>query len=285
MSARERNRSTPPSDSGAVQAILAAFQFLSRFPVRKELDFTPELLRRSAGYYPLVGAAIGLCVWGFGLLAAWLVPPLPVAVLALILWVWLTGGLHLDGWMDTADGLLSYRSRESMLEIMKDSRVGAMGVLACVLLLMLKASLLASLLQGSALSSGLALLTAPVWSRWFMTRAMHKWPKARQGEGLAGQFRGFGDRDAQSATVLAISLSGAGLLLTLIIGPWSSIGEPDLLRTLLYLCLHPLLAWAAGTWAAGRMSAKLGGLTGDTYGALNEGLEALLLLLAVLILR
>lgn len=273
-----------PAAHPVLHPILAAFQFLSRFPVRAELDFTPELLRRSARYYPLVGAAIGLCVWAFGIFGAWLLPPLPAAVLALILWVWLTGGLHLDGWMDTADGLLSYRSREKMLEIMKDSRVGAMGVLACVLLLLLKASLLASLLEGSPLQAGVALLTASVWSRWFMTWAMRKWPMARQGEGVASRFRGFGDRDVQSSTAWAIALSAAGLLVVLVIG-LSGAGEPDLLELLLYLCLHPVLAWAAGTWAAKRMSLKLGGLTGDTYGALNEGLEAVLLLLAVLIFQ
>ncbi|RRJ64371.1 adenosylcobinamide-GDP ribazoletransferase [Paenibacillus oralis] len=288
--------------SGPQQPILAAFQFLTRFPVRAELDFTPELLRRSARYYPLVGAAVGLSVWAVAILSAWLLPPLPAAVLTLIAWVWVTGGLHLDGWMDTADGLLSYRPREKMLEIMKDSRVGAMGVLACVLLLMLKASLLASLLQGGAWQTGAALLTAPVWSRWFMTRAMRFWPNARQGEGLAGQFRGFGSRDARGAAVWAIVLTVAAMLpaVLLVILPISvqpilqateagaalrgSIDLP-LVELLLYACLHPLLAWAGGTLAARWMSAKLGGLTGDTYGALNEGLEAALLLLAVLIFR
>ncbi|MCM3699876.1 adenosylcobinamide-GDP ribazoletransferase [Paenibacillus macerans] len=288
--------------SGMWQPVLAAFLFLTRFPVRAELDFTPELLRRSARYYPLVGAAVGLSAWTAAILSSWLLPPLPAAVLALIVWVWVSGGLHLDGWMDTADGLLSYRPREKMLEIMKDSRVGAMGVLACVLLLMLKASLLASLLQGGAWQTGAALLTAPIWSRWFMTRAMRLWPDARQGEGLAGHFRGFGAHDARGATVWAIMLTVAALLpaVLLVILPISvqpisqtmKAGltlhggiDPALVELLLYACLHPLLAWAAGTWAARWMSAKLGGLTGDTYGALNEGLEAALLLLAVLIFR
>lgn len=305
----KQNKQHKQSDrSGPGQPILAAFQFLTRFPVRAELDFTPELLRRSVRYYPLVGAAVGLSVWAAAALSAWLLPPLPAAVLALIVWVWVTGGLHLDGWMDTADGLLSYRPREKMLEIMKDSRVGAMGVLACVLLLMLKASLLASLLQGGVWQTGAALLTAPVWSRWFMTRAMRLWPNARQGEGLAGQFRGLGARDARGATAWAIVLTAAALLLAVLLIillamlpatdalsqtaalPGTEAAhrgriEPALAELLLYACLHPVLAWAAGTRAARWMSAKLGGLTGDTYGALNEGLEAALLLLAVLIFR
>lgn len=269
---------------GVMQPMLAAFQFLSRFPVRAELDFTPELLRRSIPYYPLVGLAIGASIWAVSLLTSWLLPPLPAAVIALILWVWLTGGLHLDGWMDTADGLLSYRPREKMLEIMKDSRVGAMGVLACVLLLLLKASLLASLFQGGSLTMGLALLLAPLWSRWFMTRAMHRWPKARQGEGLAAQFHGFGERDAWGSTILAVTLSVVVLLMTLLLSLRGANGSALLLRSLLYIGLAPFIAWAVGTWAARRISAKLGGLTGDTYGALGEGLEVVLLLLAVLIL-
>lgn len=284
MTESKRDAAPRKGKSGALQPVLAAFQFLSRFPVRAELEFTPELLKRSITYYPLVGAAIGAAVWAGGWLAAWLLPPFPAAVLALILWVWLTGGLHLDGWMDTADGLLSYRSREKMLEIMKDSRVGAMGVLACVLLLLLKASLLASLLQGNLPTTGLVLLMAPLWSRWFMTRAMHRWPKARQGEGLAAQFQGFGERDAWGATVMAVTLSVVVLLYTLLLSLGGA-NESTLLRSLIYIVLAPLLAWAAGTWAARRISAKLGGLTGDTYGALGEGLEAALLLLAVLILQ
>ena len=74
-------------------------------------------------------------------------PTMPAAVLLLAIWVVLTGGLHLDGLMDTADGILSHRPREQMLEIMKDSRVGAMGVIVCVLHLLLKFSLLYTLLD------------------------------------------------------------------------------------------------------------------------------------------
>ncbi|MEF2967015.1 adenosylcobinamide-GDP ribazoletransferase [Paenibacillus sp. M1] len=258
--------------------VLAAFQFLSRFPVKAELDFSPEPLRRSVKYYPLVGAAIGLAVLVAGLLAAWLLPPLPAAVVALILWVWLTGGLHLDGWMDSADALLSYRDRERMLEIMKDSRVGAMGVLACVLLLLLKMSLLASLLSAGGFPAAAAILTAPVWSRWFMALAMKRWPVARDGGGLAGLFRGLGAKDvaigAAMALLLTAASSGAAVALT---G-----GGTALLPTAGFYIAAPLLALAVGTLVANKISSRLGGLTGDVYGCLIEGLEALLLLLAVL---
>ncbi|WP_334073736.1 adenosylcobinamide-GDP ribazoletransferase [Paenibacillus sp. A14] len=261
--------------------VWAAFQFLSRFPVKAELDFTPELLKRSVKHYPLVGAAIGLSVSLGGALSVQVLPAFPAAVLALILWVWLTGGLHLDGWMDSADALLSYRSREKMLEIMKDSRVGAMGVLACVLLLLLKASLLTSLLTAGPLSAGAALLTAPVWSRWFMAWAMSKWPTAREGEGLAGLFRGLDARVAAQAGIYALMLTAVGLGLAAVL-PGAG---PGVLQLGIYFAAAPVLTAAAGSLAAGKICSKLGGMTGDTYGALNEGLEVLLLVLAVLVFK
>lgn len=267
--------------SSKSRPILAAFQFLSRIPIKTELDFSPELLRRSVNYYPLVGTVIGLVVWAGATLSVWALPTFPAAVITLILWVWMTGGLHLDGWMDSADALLSYRSREKMLEIMKDSRVGAMGVLACVLLLLLKVSLITSLLELGTLSTGAALLTAPVWSRWFMGWAMHSWPMARNGEGLAVRFHGVSSKDTILSALLALILSATGMFLAFSID-WSGAHWVPLV---LYFVLHPLITFGVGTLIARVMSSRLGGLTGDTYGALNEGLEVVLLLLAVLIFR
>ncbi|KGE18995.1 adenosylcobinamide-GDP ribazoletransferase [Paenibacillus wynnii] len=258
-------------------AAAAAFQFLSRFPVRSQPGFSPELLKRSVVYYPLVGAAIGLCTAGGAAAAALLLPPLPAAVITLILWVGLTGGLHLDGWMDSADALLSYRPRERMLEIMKDSRVGAMGVLACVLLLLLKVSLLAALLEGSSWFELPLLLLPLIWSRWFMVRAMSRWPLARAGEGLAGSFAGLPPLHEKRALLSAALLSLAACALPALGG---TAAWPLPLAAVLLL---PGAAWICGTLAARRVCSRLGGLTGDIYGALNELLEAVLLLLLVLL--
>ncbi|WP_435921969.1 adenosylcobinamide-GDP ribazoletransferase [Paenibacillus sp. DYY-L-2] len=268
--------------------ILAAFQFLSRFPVKAELDFSPELLRRSAKHYPLVGLAIGFTVWLAAFLSSQVLPSLPAAAVTLIVWVWLTGGLHLDGWMDSADALLSYRSREKMLEIMKDSRVGAMGVLACTLLLLLKVTLIASLIDSGALSAAAAMLTAPVWSRWFMTRAMQKWPVARAGEGLAAKFHGLGSKDTAQSAVFAILLTAASLGTVAIAAAFVPGLAPAFkneiwLPLVMYFFAAPLAVWLFGTAAARKISSRLHGLTGDTYGALNEGLEAVLLILAVIL--
>ncbi len=73
-----------------LQSVAAAFQFLTRFPVKAHLDYTPELFRRSTRHYPLAGAAIGAVVWCAAAAALYLLPPLPAAVLTLAVWVALT---------------------------------------------------------------------------------------------------------------------------------------------------------------------------------------------------
>ncbi|KOR82368.1 adenosylcobinamide-GDP ribazoletransferase [Paenibacillus solani] len=264
------------------EAAAAAFQFLSRLPIRREVPFTPEVQQRSVIFYPLVGAVIGFIVVGLGLGLSFVLPSFPAAVIMLVVWVALTGGLHLDGWMDSADALLSYRSRERMLEIMKDSRVGAMGVIACVLLLLLKTSLIMSVWElagGTWRQEVMLLMLAPIWSRWFMVHAMYRFPMARGSEGLAALFHGLTGRKRLLAGVMA-------LLLTLVILGWNVItgfspkswwiGGGGL--------IIPFIAWAAGSLAAGRMSRRLGGLTGDTYGALNELIETVILIYLVLLL-
>ncbi|WP_268893531.1 adenosylcobinamide-GDP ribazoletransferase [Paenibacillus xylanilyticus] len=274
-------------------AAAAAFQFLSRFPVKMQIDFVPPLLRESVVYYPLVGAAIGLSVWIGGALTGALLPSFPAAVLTLTLWVWLTGGLHLDGWMDTADGLLSYRTRERMLEIMKDSRVGAMGVIACVLLLMMKAALIADFIARGNWLYGALLILPMIWSRWFMVYAISAWPNARGDDGLAVLFKGLGERkEVQRARSAAVGLTILAAVITLaavwIFQPGSSMVEmlamdrglgtlPWWLYPIAAAILVPLAAYLIGKFVAGRISERLGGLTGDTYGAMNELLEAALL--------
>lgn len=273
------NRSMRSSKSKD-RPIAAAFQFLSRIPVPFEVDFTPELLRRSVKHYPLVGFAIGAVLSLAASISAWLLPPMPAAVVTLAVWIWLTGGLHLDGWMDSADALLSYRSREKMLEIMKDSRVGAMGVIACILLLLFKMSLLVTLIGTGFVYMGAVLLTATVWSRWFMTYALKVWPTAREGEGLAERFHGQTVSDIVISTLVALLLSAVGLTLA---ACWE-VPYASWMLFLIYYLIVPCTVWFIGTLAAGRISKRLGGLTGDVYGALNEGLEAVVLLVAVIIL-
>jgi adenosylcobinamide-GDP ribazoletransferase len=191
----------------------------------------------------------------------------PVAVVAALLLaasVLLTGGLHLDGLMDTADGVFGGHTVARRLEIMRDSRTGSYGVLAGVLVVLLKFACLISLPPGMRT---VALMLAPLSGRWSMVLCIAFFPYARP-EGLGAAFRTGVTRPVASlATLVAFVLATA---LSVLSG--------------LALWPGPILLLAAGVaaWAlASRMAAKLLGLTGDCYGAVNELVESFVLLLLV----
>ncbi|MDF2960876.1 MAG: cobalamin 5-phosphate synthase [Paenibacillus sp.] len=273
-----------------LSACAAAFQFLTRLPVPVKLNYNDALFKRSVIFYPLVGTVLGLLL---SLTGAWLHGDLPfasgagpqlgsgvTAALLLLLWVGLTGALHLDGLMDTADGILSHRPREQMLDIMKDSRVGAMGVVACVLLLLIKWTLLEQWLLLPNHSFIFMLPLAALWSRWYMVVAVACWPYARQsptGRGLGAFFRGLGIKHLFFHTLLALFLSAALV--------WLSEGTLFSSKGILVTGTAILSTLLSGVGLSSYLSRKLGGLTGDTYGAINEVLEAVLLLVLFITVR
>ena len=126
-----------------MRALLAAISFLSVLPVGKFLP-TEEDMKKMTDFYPWAGVLFGALFWCVGA-AVRHFPPLPAAMLMALLPEVLTKGFHLDGLADTADAFLSGRSRERMLEIMRDSRIGTMGVLGIAALLGLKFACFASL--------------------------------------------------------------------------------------------------------------------------------------------
>jgi len=255
-----------------LRSVVVAFQFLTRLPLPIPVPFDQEHAARSVVFFPLCGAVIGaltsLALYGM----TYVLPPLPAAALALVVWIALSGGLHLDGWMDTADGVLSHRPRERMLEIMKDSRVGAMGVIAGVLLLLTKFAALAALLEAGQDGSGLGWLLAfaciPAWSRWWMATAIAAWPYARQSEGMGTLFRGVKAWHIAVSACISTLLTALAMMLSNQAGP-----------SVMLLAVMPVAAVALGLALGWWLYRKLGGQTGDTYGAMNEWVEAGLLLL------
>jgi len=180
--------------------------------------------------------------------------------------------------MDTADGILSHRPREQMLEIMKDSRSGAMGVMVCALYLLVKVSLLSALLAARGTPFLWLLPLVPTWSRWWMTAGIAYWPYARANGGLGGFFRGVGTRHVAAGAAIALAL-------TLAAAAWSGrswpAGPGHAAAIFLPLVL-PAAAAGSGWLIAAYCSSKLGGLTGDVYGAMNEAVELTLLLVLAL---
>jgi adenosylcobinamide-GDP ribazoletransferase len=229
------------------------------------VDAAPRALARAAAFFPLVGAVLGAAVGGLGLLLAPLLPPAPTVALQLAAVALLTGALHLDGLMDTADGVLGGRTTERRLEIMRDSRVGAFGVVAAGLMLLAQFSCLVELVPIARL---IALTLALMLGRWAMAMALGAFPSARS-DGLGAAYA---ETTEAWPTIAATALAIAGAAAVAI--AWSSVvdlPQPLVLSVaagwaLAFGGLVAALAVAlgGGHWLAGR----LGGLTGDTYGAL-----------------
>jgi cobalamin 5'-phosphate synthase/cobalamin synthase len=243
-----------PSAGSAVRRLTLAVTFLTGIPLKIEGEVGPADLWRSMGWYPLVGLAMGLAAWAVYAGLVSFLPGLVAATLVVILLELLTRGLHMDGLMDTADGILSGAPRERALEIMKDSSVGAMGVVAAVLLLVLKVAALGALTRADA--------AAPLLAGWCAARALpalnvYWWPYARP----AGTGEAFTREHTPGPLQLAGGLLVAGVVVAGLAGLW---------------------AGAAGSWYAGLVVAalsmgvalgvqavvakRLGGLTGDVYG-------------------
>ncbi len=235
-----------------MQPLRVALGFLTVLPVRPQETPPPRVWGRALSAFPLVGALVGGAVASVrGVALAWGIPPALAAALALTTGVLLTGGLHLDGLMDAADGLLGGATPEQRLTIMRDERVGAFGALAGLLALLLKFAALQS-----APPAGIVL--AGVWSRTVMALAVVGFPYARA-TGLGAWWKRHARRrDAGLAAGLAGGLSLAA-------------GWPGVLGGLLVT----LTAWATARWALRRVP----GLTGDLYGALGELSETLALVL------
>ena len=223
------------------------------------LPFIPQDFNRPAGraaaYYPLVGLILGLLLAGTDWILSLFLPNGLAAALLLAVWAGLTGLLHLDGLMDSCDGLLPPCDPARRLEIMKDSRVGAFGVVGVVLLLLLKFNALAALPPDERLPS---LMVVPTLARWAMTWAMARYPLARR-EGTSVFFSaGLGWRQVIVASVIggAVALLLLGWLGLLLWG----------------------VAWLVTTLIAGLAMARIAGLTGDVYGAICEVTETVLLI-------
>ena len=237
-----------------MNSFLIGLQFLTRIHLVRQTVWTAEDFGRSTRFFPLVGLVLGICY----ALAAWLLlyafgMRSLTAALLLILPLLLTGGLHADGFMDTADGVFSGRDRARKLEIMKDSRVGAFGVVSFVMLMFVQFALLSDMAWPLLVP---ALFVMPIIGRLAMVLAVACFPYARE-DGMGKTFADMADR----STVVIAALTTIVLVL-----PWGML---------------PALALVLGTIFAllfcRMITNVLGGVTGDVYGATTVLTETLVL--------
>lgn len=242
--------------------VRVALAFLTRVPVPME-GLAEIRLAQAVRAFPLVGVAIGF-VGAITYLIADMInlPPVIAALLAVGAAILLTGGLHEDGLADTADGLGGGRERDSMLAIMRDSRIGTFGVLALILVVGLRVAAIAALAVPETVA--LALIAAAAGSRACLPPVMYALPPAR----AAGLSYDAGAPERGHVLVAAaigwlalmLGLGFLGGLLAILLAGLAS-------GALIYLAQH-----------------RLGGQTGDVLGAIQQAAEIAILLAAVIAL-
>jgi adenosylcobinamide-GDP ribazoletransferase len=233
---------------------VSALQFITILPLGKAQVFDPP---KMVPYFPLVGILLGLLVAGFDMVVTKFWAPPVAALLDVILLAVLTGAFHLDGLGDAADGLLSFRSRDEALEIMKDSRIGTMGLIAILFGLALKWSGIA----GLDFHRSILLIIIPAYARAGILFGTRFLPYGRSN----GTGRPFFDQKLALKHFWGLVLPvGLSLILGLK-AMWLNLAFAIITAAILLF-----------------YKKRLGGITGDMLGAMTEVTEAGLFLMASL---
>ncbi len=243
-----------------LRRFLIMLQFMTTIPLHVKLDYDSRDFGKGLAFAPLVGLIIGgaLALIYMGLRLVF--PPLITAVLLVAAYMLLTGGLHFDGLGDTFDGVFSNRSREKMLEIMHDSRIGTNAALAIICVVLIDAGLLIYIDAGIMTRT---LIMMPVVGRLGCLIGAGTSGYARKGESLGRPFVDFcGIKEVVTGLFIyfAISFAAAG-------------------KEYMAVCTVPvILSLITSKYFAG----KIGGVTGDILGAVCEINQAFFLVLTYL---
>ena len=236
-----------------IKQLIILIQFMTRIPVFVNVEYDEEKLGKSIKYFPLVGAIIGIFLYGINILAGKITVNRQIAAIIIIIAeIFITGLIHIDGLADTADGLFSYAEKEKILEIMKDPRVGTNGAVALILYFMTKVILLSEI------------ILYPVISRLSTSINAGLGEYARKN----GMSNGIIGKNGKKEAVISIIIT---MILSFIILKAKG------LIILIFAILFILLLMKG-------VKRKIGGITGDTMGASLE-LTSILVLLAGVVLK
>ncbi len=244
-------------------SFLTALQFLTSLPVPIKRELSPEKIGRATAYFPVVGLIIGLVLAALNWLLIHILPAGVVNALLIAALVILTGALHLDGLADTCDGIAGHKTVEERWRVMRDSRTGAFGVIGIVLLLLVK---YVSLNNVPTDFMNATLIFMPVVSRWAMVYAIFTFRYARP-SGLGTAYKA-ATRWPQYITATFITFVVAAALF-----PFFSLMGFMLI----------VVIWVVATLLAIYFKYKFAGLTGDTYGAINEVAEIMVPIFVIII--
>ncbi len=245
----------------ALYSFLAAVRFLTILPISWRSEKDVEHLPLSLYYFPVVGLFAGAIVSTFTLLFCYIFDQSMVAVFGVVLLIAVSGGLHMDGLADSFDGFFSSRDQEKTLAIMRDSRIGVMGVIAVISIFCLKWSALSSVKQ-SYLVGALVLVVFSGRVSMLMLMAALNYVRA---EGLGSTFL-----DEKGDNVKKAAIIGCGwYIFCLLIFPFPLVA----LSFLVTLVTVILFSWYC--------KRKIGGYTGDTLGGVCELTETAVCLVIV----
>ncbi|MGG0717853.1 adenosylcobinamide-GDP ribazoletransferase [Robertmurraya massiliosenegalensis] len=247
-----------------IRGFLLNLQFFTAVPIRSALPMDKQHLRSSIKSFPLVGLLQGIL---YSTLLYLLNEWSPFSVLAMAFLIWLamiviTGGIHLDGWMDASDAYFSYQDQAKRLEIMKDPRSGAFGVLSVIVLLSSRFLFIYEIISSMTFVSYFMIMLIPFLGKSIMGLVLITIPSAKK-DGLAALFQEAGNRRSLVVYPIYLLLFSAFLLIW-----WGGFFWP----LLIFIGIALLCYWFV------RVKAKkwFGGITGDVLGASVEGTEIIL---------
>ncbi len=241
-----------------MKQFITAWQFLTIIPISIRVEVTSESLGKSMALFPIVGLALGCVLAALDRGFSFIFPPAVASALLLTCYIAMYGGFHLDGLADTVDGLAGGRDKEHILKIMKDSNIGAIGVVALSLVLIMKYAAIISLPDNIKWQG---LLVMPVIGRWVQVWMTYGSRYARE-KGLGQAFVDFVKiREVTVASIIAAVVS------------WFTFG----IRGLVVIGVIALFGYMVKSFS----HKKIGGITGDVLGAGSELTELLFLLMVV----
>ena len=251
---------------GFIHRFAFALTFFTRLPFPYEIDYDETLPSKSMGLYPLIGIIIALILIVFSKVAFIFLEANIVNVLLLILLVYITGGLHLDGFIDSVDGLFSCRKKERILEIMHDSLIGSFGAIAVILLFLLKFNLFLNLTAEIRFP---VFILMTVISRWMVVFSTWKYPLAVSSSlGKGFNYHLSLKQLVEAAIYVVISMFFINYLFTY-----------PIYFTLIIFIVSLFITHLFASYVI----KKIDGLTGDIYGAINEIVEVVVLLTAIVL--
>ena len=251
-----------------INEFLIGLQFLTRINLVRQTVWTEKNFGNSVKFFPAVGAILGIIYALFVGILIFITGgniPIFIGAVGFFLSIILTGGIHCDGLMDTADGLFSGREKEKILEIMKDSRAGSFGVVSMILIASLQISALAELAKISPQFICTAIFCAPIIGRLAMVFVIKKFPYARP--------QGIGKAFSIYATKKTLNFARVETILFLI--PIIFLSVKIFLISLLAMILAIIFSWRFGIFS----TKKIGGVTGDIYGAVEIISETIVLII------